>query len=248
MEEDLSNQNELGLLFSKVLPSIKKNKFKFISIYIVFILYFSIPTFQIPILEYNHFRITSLMEQRAIENFLFFYPKQSWVGFNDVSPNLFKAIISMEDGNFFNHKGVDWKEFDKSLKTNRRKNKKARGGSTITMQLSKNLFFTTNKSIFRKAKEILVTFRMEKEISKNAILLNYVNAVEWGDGIFGIKKAADIFFKKDADALNTSECSQLAAVIPAPLKFQPNKNSKYVNRRSSIIKGRLFDVNLSPSK
>ncbi|HSD63453.1 MAG TPA: hypothetical protein VLB50_06625, partial [Ignavibacteriaceae bacterium] len=95
--------NELGEFLEKILPSIKKKKFRFIFIYILTLFYFSIPAFQIPYFEFYHFRITSLMEQRAIDENLLYYPQQSWVNIENVNPNLLKAIISMEDGEFFFH-------------------------------------------------------------------------------------------------------------------------------------------------
>lgn len=238
--------NELGLLLEKFLPSIKKRKFRFILFYILFLAYFSIPALQVPILEYNTFRITSLMEQRAIEYNMIYYPRQSWCSLNDVNPNLLKGIISMEDGKFFIHKGIDWEELNKSLAKNKRRGRAVRGGSTITMQLAKNLYLSTEKSVLRKAKEFWITLRMEKELSKRGILRNYINAVEWGDGIFGIKKASETYFGKEPISLTTNECAKLAAVIPSPLIHKPNINSAYVSRRSAIILGRLNDVVLFP--
>jgi monofunctional biosynthetic peptidoglycan transglycosylase len=238
--------NELGLFLEKLLPSIKKRKFRFLFCYILFLVYFSIPGLQVPILEYNNFRVTSLMEQRAIENKLLFYPRQSWCSINDVNPNLLKGIISMEDGKFFIHKGIDWEELNKSLAKNKRRGRSVRGGSTMTMQLAKNLYLSTEKSIFRKAKEFWITLRMEKELSKKGILRNYINAVEWGDGLFGIKEASKTYFKKDPASLSLNECAKLAAVIPSPLVHEPNINSSYVSRRSAIILGRLNDVVLFP--
>ena len=238
--------NELGLLLEKLLPFIKKRKFRFILCYFLFLIYFSIPGLQVPILEYNTFRVTSLMDQRAIENKLLFYPRQSWCGINDVNPNLLKGIISMEDGKFFIHKGIDWEELNKSLAKNKRRGRAVRGGSTITMQLAKNLYLSTEKSVFRKAKEFWITLRMEKELSKKGILRNYVNAVEWGDGIFGIREASETYFNKEPGSLSLNECAKLAAVIPSPLVHEPNINSSYVARRSAIILGRLNDVVLFP--
>ena len=186
------------------------------------------------------------MEQRALENYLFYYPKQSWVCIDDVNPNLLRAIISMEDGSFFSHKGVDWKEIKTSMRINKRRGRAIRGGSTLTMQVSKNLYFTTGKSMLRKAKEFIVAARLEKEVSKKAILEKYINAAEWGEGIFGVKEAAKIFFNKDPKDLNKNECCRLAAVLPSPIKHPPNKNSSYVLRRSSIIRGRISDIVLFP--
>ena len=238
--------NELGAFLEKTLPSIKKRKFRFLFCYFLFVVYFSVPSLQVPFLEYNTFRVTSLMEQRAIENKLLFYPRQSWCGINEVNPNLLKGIISMEDGKFFIHKGIDWEELNKSLAKNKRRGRAVRGGSTITMQLAKNLYLSTEKSVFRKAKEFWITLRMEKELSKKGIIRNYINAVEWGDGLFGIKQASETYFGKEPSALSTNECARLAAVIPSPLVHEPNINSSYVSRRSAIILGRLNDVILFP--
>ena len=239
-------KNELGFLCDKITPFIKKRKRLVILLYILFIIYFSLPSFQIPLLQYSHFRITSLMEQRAFEHNLLYYPRQSWVNIDNVNPDLLKAIISMEDGNFFYHKGIDWKAIKTSIKTNKRRGRIVRGGSTITMQLAKNLYLNTGRNFYRKAKELLIAFRMEKEISKKAILQNYINAVEWGDGIFGVKEASEIYFHKEPANVSLNESIRLASVIPSPLVHKPNINSNYVLRRSSIIRRRIADVILFP--
>src|SRR5690554_47819 len=241
-------QFELTNFYLIIISFAKKNKIKSILLYLLFIIYFSLPSFSIPVLEYNSFRVTSLMEQRAFEKGLIFFPRQSWADIDNVSPNLLKAIISMEDGSFFYHKGVDWKELKSSLRINQRRGRSARGASTITMQLAKNLFLSTEKSLLRKGKEFIIAMRMEKELSKKAILENYINAVEWGDGLFGIKEAAEEYFNKTPAELSRLECARLAAVIPSPLRYKPNENSAYVLRRASIIQRRINDVVLFPEK
>ena len=235
-------ENELAGIYERILGFYKRKKIKSIILYLLFIFYFSIPSFSIPFLEYGSFRITSIMEQRAVEHYLIYYPRQCWTSLNNIAPSALKAVISMEDGSFFRHKGIDWKELKSSLKVNKRRGRSVRGGSTITMQTAKNLFLTTRKSILRKTKEFIISFRMEKELTKMGILRNYINAVEWGDGIFGIKKAAEVYFKKGPPDLSVYEASRLAAVIPSPLKHSPAVNSGYVLRRSSIIRGRLNDI------
>lgn len=237
---------ELAVVYGKFIEKFARRKFLFITGYFIFILYFSIPSFQIPVLEYNGFRFTSLMDQRALEHAMVFYPEQSWTNIHNVNQNLLRSIVCMEDGDFFRHKGIDWEELNLALKLNKRRGRAIRGGSTITMQLAKNLFLTTQKSILRKGKEFVITFRMEKEISKKAILENYVNAVEWGDGLFGIKEASDVYFNKKPSDLNVNECSRLAAVIPSPLVHKPVDNSNYVLRRANIIKSRMGSVDLTP--
>jgi monofunctional biosynthetic peptidoglycan transglycosylase len=241
-------ENELGESLNRILPSLKKKKIRFLFIYVLFLIYFSLPAFQIPYFEYYHFRITSLMEQRAIGHDMLYYPSQSWTDINDVNPDLLKAIISMEDGEFFYHKGIDWGELNLAIRQNIRRRRIYRGGSTLTMQLAKNLFFTTEKSVFRKGKEIITALRMEKELSKRTILQAYINAAEWGNGIFGIGAASEEYFNKKPADLNINECSRLAAVLPSPLIHPPDKNSRYVLRRSSIIRNRLNDIILFPDE
>jgi monofunctional biosynthetic peptidoglycan transglycosylase len=246
MQVEKLSFNEMAFLFDRLITSIKGNKIQSLFLYVIFILYFSIPSFQIPLLEYGHFRITSLMEQRAIQNDLLFFPKQSWISLDDVNPSLLKCIIALEDDAFFIHKGIDLVQLDKSLRENKRRGRVIRGGSTITMQLAKNLYLTTERNVIRKAKEMLITFRMEKENSKRSILQNYINAIEWGEGIFGIKEASKIYFNKEPKYLTTLECAKLAAVIPSPLEHKPNSNSRYVSRRASIALARMNDVILFP--
>jgi monofunctional biosynthetic peptidoglycan transglycosylase len=239
-------ENEIGWLLGKVLPSVKKRKFQSLFLYILALLYFSIPSFEIPLLQYSHLRITSVMEERAIEQNLNFYPKQEWVNIADINPNLLKASISMEDDAFFMHKGIDWNQLNLSLKENKKRKRVIRGGSTISMQLAKNLYLTTERSVLRKAKEMIITFRLEKEVPKKSILENYINAIEWGDGIFGIKEASEIYFNKAPSELSKNECARLAAVIPSPLEHKPNTNSRYVTRRAGIAQSRLNNVVLFP--
>ena len=233
---------EITIMTDRIVAAFQKHKIIVSAVYILFLFYFSLPGLQVPLFEYQTKRISSVMEQRALEHYLLFYPAQSRVSVSDVSPLLFKSILCMEDDGFFDHSGVNWTELQKSMQVNNKKKKASRGGSTITMQLVKNLFFTTNKSVFRKAKELLVTFRLEKEISKRAILENYINIVEWGDGTFGAGEASEKFFHKKPSDLNINEASRLAAVVPSPLVHNPSLNSKYVLRRSAIIRSRYNNI------
>lgn len=96
-----SHPNELGFLLDKHILTLKRHKLRFILLYFISVFYLSLPAFQIPLLEYNRTRISSLMEQRAIENYLLFFPSQTWYSIDDVNPLLLKGIIAMEDGSFF---------------------------------------------------------------------------------------------------------------------------------------------------
>lgn len=182
--------------------------------------------------------VTALMEQRISEAEAEGKPfsiQKTWVPLSKISPHLVHAVITSEDGTFYEHAGIDWYELEESIEKNMEKGKTARGGSTITQQLSKNLFFSTSKSYGRKAKEMIVALRMERQLSKKRILEIYLNIIEWGNGVFGAEAASRKYFGKPASMLSREEAAYMAAVIPSPRKHAPNAPSSYISRRASLI-------------
>jgi monofunctional biosynthetic peptidoglycan transglycosylase len=161
--------------------------------------------------------------------------QQRWVPLSRISPFLVKAVIIAEDDKFWKHEGFDFEAIEKAVETNIRKRKIKFGGSTISQQLAKNLYLTPSKNPSRKLKEALITWRMERALSKRRILEIYLNVVEWGEGIFGAEAAAAHYFGKPASALNADESSRLAVVLPNPLKYKVIGNSRYVEKRSRVI-------------
>ncbi len=115
---------------------------------------------------------------------------QSWVPLSRVSRHLIHAVLASEDQGFFGHEGVDWKAIEESIEKNVEKGRFARGGSTITQQLAKNLYFGTRKSLVRKARELVVTRWLEADLPKARILALYLNLIEWGDGVYGCEAGA----------------------------------------------------------
>ena len=132
---------------------------------------------------------------------------QIWIPLSRVSRHLIHAVVAAEDPNFFGHKGVDWDAVKESLETNVRKASFARGGSTITQQLAKNLFFTTHKSLVRKGRELLVARWLEEDLSKRRILELYLNVIEWGDGLYGCEAAARRYYGKSCSDLGPDEAA-----------------------------------------
>jgi monofunctional biosynthetic peptidoglycan transglycosylase len=110
-----------------------------------------------------------------------------------------------------------------------------RGASTITQQLAKNLYLSTDKSVIRKIKEYLIARRLENQLGKKRIFELYLNVIEFGPGIFGVQAAANIFFNKDVNRLNIEETVRLTAVIPKPLKETPIRNSSWINWKAGWI-------------
>lgn len=171
---------------------------------------------------------TRLMEQRAEEanarggkaRFA-----QSWVPLVRVSRHLIHAVLSSEDQNFFGHEGVDWKAIEESIEKDVEKRRFARGGSTITQQLAKNLYFGTRKSLTRKARELVVTQWLEADLSKARILALYLNLIEWGDGVYGCEAGARFWYGKPASDLSAAEAAGLAAMIPNPRRLNPRVNA-----------------------
>ncbi|MCU0241054.1 MAG: monofunctional biosynthetic peptidoglycan transglycosylase [Vicinamibacteria bacterium] len=149
---------------------------------------------------------------------------QQWIRLNRVSRHLIRAVVAAEDPKFFGHEGIDWEALRESIETDIKKRRFARGGSTITQQLAKNLFFTTYKSLTRKAREFLVTQWLEDDLSKARILELYLNVIEWGDGVYGCEAAARRYYGKSAADLSAEEAAGLAAMIPSPRRINPRIN------------------------
>ena len=161
--------------------------------------------------------------------------QKKWVPLSHISPYLMKAIIIAEDDKFWSHKGFDLDAIQKALEKDLEKGTFKFGGSTISQQLVKNLYLTPSKNPLRKAKETIITWRLERALNKRRILEIYLNVVEWGEGIFGIEAAAQHYYSKTAIALSPQEAARLAAVLPNPRRYRPNGSSKYVEKRATII-------------
>jgi monofunctional biosynthetic peptidoglycan transglycosylase len=152
--------------------------------------------------------------------------QQIWVPISRVSRHLVHAVLSSEDQKFFGHQGVDWDALEKSVQEDRKQWRLARGGSTITQQLAKNLFFTTHKSPIRKVRELFVARWLEEDLTKRRILELYLNVIEWGDGIYGAEAAAQRYYGKPASALDADEGAGLAGMIPNPRRINPRVDAR----------------------
>jgi monofunctional biosynthetic peptidoglycan transglycosylase len=172
---------------------------------------------------------------------------QVFVPLERISRALIEAVLVAEDPKFFGHDGVDWEALQESVETDIQKRTYVRGGSTITQQLAKNLFFTTRKSLTRKIRELIVARWLEKDLAKRRILELYLNVIEWGDGVYGCEAAAQRYYGKSASELTTEEAAGLAAMIPSPRRINPLTNPKQfalaqrrvlsLMERSGYIKG-----------
>ncbi len=173
---------------------------------------------------------TTVQAQRRLEAWLHHKPyqkRQRWAPLNRISPALQHAVVAAEDGRFFQHHGIDWKEVDRLVDRDLDEGRLGRGGSTITQQLIKNLFLTTNRSLIRKAVEFTLAPLSERILSKRRILELYLNEIEWGPGIYGAEAAAQAWYAIPAARVNREQAARLAAVIPSPLRRKPERMSQY---------------------
>ena len=161
--------------------------------------------------------------------------KQTWIPFSRISPYLVKAVLIAEDDKFWKHEGFDFEAIEKAVEKDIKQKKFKFGGSTISQQLAKNLYLSPSKNPIRKIKEAILTWRIEKTLSKKRILELYLNVAEWGEGIFGIGAASFHYYGKPASELSPEEAARLASVLPNPRKYNPTGTSRYVANRSKII-------------
>jgi monofunctional biosynthetic peptidoglycan transglycosylase len=172
---------------------------------------------------------TALMRERGKKRV------QEWVPLDRISERLVDAVLMGEDAGFYGHEGFDLHEIRRAFERNWEEGRTVRGASTITQQLAKNLFLSTERSYGRKIEEALLARRLEKALSKKRILEIYLNVIEWGDGIFGVEAASRDVFGKSAATLDAAEGALLAAMIPSPLRLQPCQRPKSVRTRQERI-------------
>jgi monofunctional biosynthetic peptidoglycan transglycosylase len=152
-----------------------------------------------------------------------------------ISPSLQRAVIVAEDANFYSHHGVDWVALKAAAETDLEKKRWKLGGSTITQQLAKNLYLTPARTPWRKLRELAIAWKLEAELPKRRILELYLNSIEWGERIYGAEAAARHYFGRPASDLTLRESAQLAAMIPAPRRFDPRHPSRRLERRTARI-------------
>ncbi|MBM4134428.1 MAG: monofunctional biosynthetic peptidoglycan transglycosylase [Nitrospira sp.] len=164
-------------------------------------------------------------------------PRWTWMPLSRISPHLQKAVIVSEDASFFQHEGFDWGAIQDATVRNIKSGTLARGGSTITQQLAKNLYLSSEKNLLRKVREALIARSLEHHLTKKRILEIYLNVAEWGQGVYGAEAAAQHHFGKPAAKLTAEEAALLAAILPSPRRHDPLKVTPYLAyRRAHILR------------
>jgi monofunctional biosynthetic peptidoglycan transglycosylase len=169
--------------------------------------------------------------------------KYQWVPYEKISASLKRAVIASEDSNFANHGGVEWEAIRKAWEYNRKQEargrSKRRGGSTITQQLAKNIFLSSERSYIRKGQELILAYMIELVMSKERILELYLNVAQWGKDVFGAEAAARHYYGTSAARLSQSQAARLAAMLPNPAYYDAHRGTSYINARTNTIQHRM---------
>jgi len=161
--------------------------------------------------------------------------RQQWVPYDRISVHLKRAVVTAEDARFVEHEGVDWEAVHKAFEENRKRGRTVRGASTISQQLAKNLFLSSDRSYLRKAQELVITTMIESVWDKRRILEVYLNVAQWGDGLFGAEAAARHYFGLSAAQLGPEQAARLAAFLPSPRRYGRIRSGPYLDRRTEAI-------------
>ncbi|MDH5741151.1 MAG: monofunctional biosynthetic peptidoglycan transglycosylase, partial [Nitrospira sp.] len=158
-----------------------------------------------------------------------------WVPLSRISPHLRHAVVAAEDASFFTHEGFDWEGIRDAALYNLEAGEMKRGGSTITQQLAKNIYLSSERSLLRKAREALITRSLEQHLRKKRILELYLNVAEWGKGVYGAEAAARHHFGKPSQELTVDEAAWLAAMLPSPRRYDPLRKTTFLTSRHERI-------------
>ena len=199
--------------------------------------FFALSILSVIIFKWVPVPITPLMMTRAIENKMDgkdMILTHDWEPIENISPNLQKAVIASEDGNFLKHNGFDFNAMQKAFKSNQ-KGKRLKGGSTISQQTAKNVFLWQGRSYLRKGLEAYFTVLIELIWGKERIMEVYLNSIEMGNGVYGAEAAAQHWYRKSAADLTKQEAAGIAAILPNPRKYKATNSSSYIQRRKGKI-------------
>lgn len=170
--------------------------------------------------------------------------KQTWVEDQQISRYFKQAAIASEDANFTQHNGFEWQSIENALSANQNAGTIIHGGSTISQQLAKNLFLFPQRSYVRKAEETLITIMIEQLWSKPRILTVYLNIAEFGNGIYGVEAASQLYFGTSAKHISKEQAALLISMLPNPKYYQTHKNNQRLHNKQRIILQRMVSVAL----
>jgi monofunctional biosynthetic peptidoglycan transglycosylase len=196
--------------------------------------------FLVQVLYWGHYQpATSAFMDQRLEALRARNPKaflrHQWVPYERISVNLKRAVVAAEDAKFLDHEGFDWEAIVQARAKNESHGRIVAGASTISQQLAKNLFLSSERSWLRKGEEAFITWMIEATMPKRRILELYLNYAEWGEGVFGAEAAARYHFGVPASALSPEQGAWLAAILPSPRRYERGRTTAYVEGRASTI-------------
>jgi monofunctional glycosyltransferase len=174
--------------------------------------------------------------------------QHQWVPYEQISRNLKRAVIASEDADFANNNGYEVDAILQAWEKNRARGRIVAGGSTISQQLARNLFLSSEKSYLRKGQELIITWMLETLLDKERIFEIYLNSVEFGRGVYGAEAAARYYFKVPASRLTAGQAARLAVMLPNPKYFDLHRNSPYLAQRTRVIARRMGAAELPASQ
>ncbi|MDH4184967.1 MAG: transglycosylase domain-containing protein, partial [Nitrospinota bacterium] len=202
---------------------------------VLFAMYSNLPALE-RLEEYRPNVVTRLMDRNGRQFRELYVEKRIWVSFDKIPANLRNAMVAVEDDQFFKHKGLRLLSILRALLADIRKGSMAQGGSTITQQLAKVMFLTSEKKISRKIKEALLAIEIEKRFTKEEIFEFYANQIPLGSGAFGVEAASRIYFGKPLADLTLAEAALIAGLPKAPATYSPLKNPEAsITRRATVL-------------
>ena len=198
----------------------------------------------IPVLELrDHNPDDTAFMERAREHGAVRY---EWRDYEQIADDLKRAVLISEDARFMEHIGSDWRGIRHAIERNEEAGRPVAGGSTVTQQLAKNLFLSSEKSYARKIQEALIALMLEATLSKKRILELYLNTAQWGNRLFGAQAAARHYFDVDAQTLSPAQAAQLAVLLPRPSYYDVRGTTVYVEQRTLWIQKQLPLVRIPP--
>ena len=198
----------------------------------------------IPVLELrDHNPDDTAFMERAREHGAVRY---EWRDYEQIADDLKRAVRISEDARFMEHIGFDWRGIRHAIERNEEAGRPVAGGSTVTQQLAKNLFLSSEKSYARKIQEALIALMLEATLSKKRILELYLNTAQWGNRLFGAQAAARHYFDVDAQTLSPAQAAQLAVLLPRPSYYDVRGTTVYVEQRTLWIQKQLPLVRIPP--
>ena len=165
--------------------------------------------------------------------------QKNFTSLQDMPETYVQAVVSVEDHRFYDHFGLDLIAIGRAVVNDIKAGRYVEGGSTITQQLAKNLYFSQEKTMNRKAAEVFLALELEQKYTKDEILELYVNSIYFGDGYYSVGEASEGYFGKPASEMNDYECTLLAGVPNAPSKYAPSKNLALAEKRQQKVISRM---------